>query len=200
MLAIPQILILAAGASKRMRGADKLLEVIDGVAQIRRIADMALDTGADVYVALSPDHPLRAAALRNLPLKVLQIADAAQGMAASIRTANAAIPAGPIMLLLADLPDITTADLQQMIAAYSDQTSILRGTAADGTPGHPVILPDWLRPELATLIGDKGAHAVLQRHATGVRHIALPANHAITDLDTPEDWAAWRAQMGRTVG
>jgi hypothetical protein len=23
--------------------------------------------------------------------------------------------------------------------------------------------------------------------------ITLPARHAVTDLDTPEDWAAWRA-------
>jgi hypothetical protein len=26
--------------------------------------------------------------------------------------------------------------------------------------------------------------------------VALPGLHAITDLDTPEDWAAWRARQG----
>jgi len=25
-----------------------------------------------------------------------------------------------------------------------------------------------------------------------IKHIALPGSHATTDLDTPEDWMAWR--------
>ena len=38
------ILILAAGASSRMRGADKLLQPIDGIPQIARIAKAAIAT------------------------------------------------------------------------------------------------------------------------------------------------------------
>ena len=194
MLAGPQIVILAAGAATRMRGADKLLEMVDGVPQIRRIACAAVATQAAVYVALPPDRPLRGAALRGLSVKRLTIADANLGMSASISGANAMIPPGPIMLLLADLPEITVADLLQMIAAHhANPDCILRGTSAQGIPGHPVILPDWARPELAMLTGDAGAAAVLKRHALTVRLIALPDRHATTDLDTPEDWVAWRA-------
>ena len=39
------ILILAAGASSRMRGTDKLLEEIDGQPQIRRITKEPLRPG-----------------------------------------------------------------------------------------------------------------------------------------------------------
>jgi molybdenum cofactor cytidylyltransferase len=197
MLLVPQIAILAAGAAKRMRGADKLLETVDDITQLRRIAHAALLTGTNVYVTLSSDYPLRDAALKGLAVIKLPVAEAAEGMSASIRVANAAIPSGPIMLLLADLPEITTADLRQMISAHNvERTRILRATSSQGVPGHPVILPNWVRHELKVLTGDSGAFPVLQRHAHAVRLVPLPGTHATTDLDTPEDWAAWRASRG----
>jgi molybdenum cofactor cytidylyltransferase len=49
---------------------------------------------------------------------------------------------------------------------------------------------------LMELTGDQGARAVLQRHADKILYTALPGQHATTDLDTPEAWAAWRASGG----
>lgn len=188
----PSILILAAGASSRMRGADKLLEPVEGVALLRLLAQRALATGVRVLVALPPDRPLRAAALEGLAVERITVAEAAEGMAASLRAGAAAVR-GPLMVLLGDLPEITTEDLQAMLAAGCETPeAILRATSAEGQPGHPILFPPALLPELATLSGDTGARAILGRH--GVRTIALPGCHATTDLDTPEDWAAWRAR------
>ena len=55
-----------------------------------------------------------------------------------------------------------------------------------------MIVPARLLPEMAALRGDTGARALMQSHP--VRHVALPGRRAVTDLDTPEDWAAWRAR------
>ena len=44
-------LILSAGYSTRMRGADKLLENIDGMTQLYRIAKAAAENG-DTYITL----------------------------------------------------------------------------------------------------------------------------------------------------
>jgi CTP:molybdopterin cytidylyltransferase MocA len=97
------------------------------------------------------------------------------------------------LVLLADMPEICTTDLEILLAAFQrDPDHILRATAADGAPGHPVVFPNWARAELLALEGDIGAKPVLKAHADAVRHVALPANHATTDLDSPEDWAAWR--------
>ena len=73
-----------------------------------------------------------------------------------------------------------------------DGASIIRATTEDGHPGHPVIFPAALLPEMAALRGDAGARDLLSRHP--VRFLALPGSRAVTDLDTPEDWAAWRAR------
>lgn len=191
----PEILILAAGASSRMRGGDKLLEQVDGQPQLTRIALAALATGAPVTVALPPDRPARNAALQGLPLRHVTVANPGDGMAASLIAGLAALPPdAPLLLLLADLPELTAADLTQFLQDWRETPDlILRATAQDGTPGHPVGFPAWAKPDLAALTGDAGARAVLQRHRDRTRPVALPHTHATTDLDTPEDWATWRA-------
>lgn len=190
-----QILILAAGGSTRMRGADKLTAEVEGQPLLRQLARRALASGLPVTVTLSPAHPDRRTALQDLPLTPLIVPDAATGMATSLRAGLAHLPPqAAVLLLLADLPEITTQDLTRMAAAHTATPDlILRATDAAGQPGHPVIFPPWARPDLMALSGDEGARAVLQRHAARLRLIALPDQHATTDLDTPEAWAAWRS-------
>jgi molybdenum cofactor cytidylyltransferase len=189
------ILILAAGASSRMRGRDKCLEVVEGTPLLRQVALLCLSTGCPVLVALPPDRPLRAAALDGLAVMQVAVPDPAQGMAASLVAGVAMVPKGAaVLLMLADLPEVTAQDLACVLGMAQDHPNrILRGAAADGTPGHPVLFPADLRAELLALTGDEGARSVLQRHKHWVLRVPLPDRHAVTDLDTPEDWAAWRA-------
>ncbi|WP_149789171.1 nucleotidyltransferase family protein [Lutimaribacter pacificus] len=189
------ILILAAGRSSRMGGADKMQESVDGAPLLAVMAARALATGLPVWVTVPAlSHP-RA---RVLPKGVtpVPVADADEGMAASIRAGVAALPGdvAAVMILPADLPDLSTQDLRLMADTY--RGGILRATAQDGTPGHPVIFPRTLFAELQRLSGDEGARGVLRAHAGILHLLALPAAHATTDLDTPGAWAAWRAARG----
>ena len=185
------ILIPAAGSSSRMRGADKLLELINNEPLLRRIAHAALTVTPDVIVTLRVNDPDRSTALQGLPVRILTVPDAASGMAASLRAGALHAKTDALMILPADMPDLTAADLQTMAAAQAQTPgTILRATDASGTPGHPVILPAALYSELAELQGDQGAREILTRHK--VHLIPLPGTHATTDLDTPEDWAAYR--------
>lgn len=191
------ILLLAAGASSRMGGTDKLLEKLDGEPLVRRMARHALASGLPLWVALpKAPHP-RHGALDDLPLTPVEVADAAMGMAHSIRAGINALPAHceAVMILPADMPELDTGDLARMQAAWraAPEGTTLRATGADGRPGHPVIFPACLFPSLAALSGDRGARALLDDPARQLRLVALPGRHALTDLDTPEDWARWRA-------
>lgn len=193
------ILILAAGASSRMGGRDKLMEDVGGQPLLRRVAEQAMASGLPVTVALPPDRPARSTALHGLTVTIVTVPDPTQGMAASLTASLSQIPTGAgIMLLLADLPELTTDDLAQLITLWqAESQAILRGAAADGTPGHPVLFPPDLRDDLMTLKGDEGARSVLVRHRARLRLVPLPDQHATTDLDTPEDWAAWRAAQAK---
>ncbi|WP_233192703.1 nucleotidyltransferase family protein [Acidimangrovimonas sediminis] len=197
------ILIPAAGDSRRMRGTDKLTQDVGGEALLRHIASAALATGQQVVVTLPPlRHPFhegRLAALAGLPVVVEQVDDAAEGLSASLR--KGMLPIGTtetqgVMVLLADLPEITAADLGTLIADFlTTPDRVLRATSTDGTPGHPVILPRRVFPQLAQLSGDAGARDILREEAKArrMRFRALPGQRATTDLDTPEAWEAWRA-------
>lgn len=182
------ILIPAAGASSRMKGADKLLELVEDQPLLRRQVLMALPL-APVIVTLRPDDP-RALVLQDLTLTILPVPDAATGLSASLRAAARMVRTA-LMILPADMPALTSADLATVIAAFDQapQTSH-RGASANGTPGHPVILPARYLPEIMLLSGDSGARSILARD--GVTLVPLPGDHATTDLDTPEDWARWR--------
>ena len=177
-----------------MRGTDKLLEVVDGQPLLTRITSTALATGAKVTVTLPPDRPLRKLALDGLAVTQIIVPDAVTGMAASLKAGFSATPPdAPILLLLADLPEITVDDLTLMLREWqATPEMILRGSAKDGKPGHPVCLPVWCRPDIAQLHGDEGARSVLSRYHDRLRLVTLPGTHATTDLDTPEDWALWR--------
>ncbi len=188
------IALLAAGFSSRMRGGDKLLETVDGTALLRLLATRGLAAGWPVAVTLPPGGAARRAALRGLPLDRLEVPDAATGMAASFRRLAAALP-GPLLVMLADMPEIETEDLRRFIAAHEAAPGrVLRATAASGRPGQPVLFPARLVPALAELEGDEGARSLLTDEE--VVAIPLQGDRAITDLDTPEAWAAWRARTG----
>ena len=105
--------------------------------------------------------------------------------------------AGPldgVMILPADMPDLATPALSDMIAQFRARPQmILRGGAGESGAGHPAVFPRDLWPALLTVTGDTGGRTVLQANAGRVRVIPLPGAMATLDLDTPEDWAAWRA-------
>jgi len=190
-----EILILAAGASRRMRGLDKLVLPIGAQPLIAHVARMALGTGCPVSVTLDPARPGRQAALSGIGVRHIAVPDPSGGMTASLQAGLAALPAtAPVMILLADMPDLTTADLTLLIGlARENPDLILRACAADGVPGHPVLFPPWVRPEIMALQGDPGPREVMRRHQARLRLVPLPGLRATTDLDTPEDWAAWQA-------
>ena len=188
------ILIPAAGASSRMRGADKLLEEVDGAPLLARQAARARATGCHVMVTLPPDKSARAAALHGAGVTLQTVENAAEGIAASLRAGAAAAlaqGAAGLLVLLPDLPEITTDDINTVLQAIDETDDIIRATAADGTPGHPTWFAAHVLPEFATLSGDLGAAHIMKAHR--VRLVALPGARATLDLDTPEAWAAWRA-------
>jgi len=191
------IVIPAAGASSRMRGRDKLLEQVAGQPLLARQARLALATGGPVLVTLRPGD----ARTKVLPGTVerREIPDAAEGLAASLRC-GAAWAQGQgltaLMVLLADLPELTMDDLQYVAAHYAqDPTQPCRATDDSGKPGHPVIFPAKHFEAMQKLHGDDGAKPLLAQDPP--RLCPLPDLHATTDLDTPEDWAAWRANQSR---
>ena len=195
------ILILAAGASSRMRGSDKLVQAVDGKPILRRVAEVALATGAPVSVTLPASAQAREAALSGLALTHVIVPDASLGMSRSlvrgVTEIGAAHPGKTdgIMVLPADMPGFTVAALIDLIAHFTnDPKAIWRGADEEGREGHPTIFPRDLWPSLAAVTGDEGGRAIIKANRDRVRLLPLPGHMATLDLDTPEDWAAYLGQ------
>lgn len=194
------ILILAAGASSRMRGADKLVEPFDGTPLLRRVVETAIATGAPVLVTLPPGYPARHAALEGITLTRIEVPDAALGMSRSLVRGVASLtgvgPKDGVMILPGDMPGFTTAALSDLIDRFRAEPQLIwRGGGPGGQSGHPAIFPRALWRALQEVGGDEGGRAVLQAHQDLVRILPLPGQMALLDLDTPEDWAAFRARQ-----
>lgn len=196
------VIVLAAGSSSRMRGDDKLMQIVDDQPLVARQAQLARAvTSGPVFVALPPEPHPRYAALNGLDVIAVPVADAAEGMGASIRTVFGALPqeAPAAMLMLGDLPDLTEDDLRSVLQAYeTDTTSLIwRGATEDGKPGHPIIFASELFSPLQQLKGDTGGREVIALAGDRIALVPLPDQRARMDLDTPEDWAQWREAQER---
>lgn len=198
MRAAPTIVIPAAGASSRMRGGDKLMEHVDGRPLLRLVTERALATGFAVRVALpSIDHP-RAQALAGLGTEVIAVADWADGMSATLKAAVAQIDTD-VMIVLADMPNITTAHIVALTAARDSTPNALiwRTQTPNGKAGHPTLFDRSLLPEFSALSGDQGAAPIIKSHANALCLMQVSDIDAHLDLDSPEAWDTFRATTGR---
>jgi molybdenum cofactor cytidylyltransferase len=191
-------IVLAAGASRRMRGRDKLLEPVAGRPALRRVAEVARASRADaVVVVLPPGAAARREALAGLDVAVVEAADWAEGMAASIRAGVAAAgKADAVVILLGDMPEVGAGDVDRLIAAFDPGAGreICRAVSEAGTPGHPVLFGRRYFAALAGLTGDAGAREVVRGAGERVAEVVTAGRGAVVDLDTPEAWEAWRGQ------
>ncbi len=194
------ILILAAGRSSRMRGRDKHLEEIDGVPLLRRLALAALELGEPVFVAIPAlPHP-RAEALEGLGMTLLAIPEAEEGMSGTLRGAVARLPQSEgFLLVLGDLAVIGTVEMRAVMAARADAPDklIWRGATETGEPGHPILFDASLVPRFAELSGDGGGEGLVKPLKAQTCLVPLPGRVARHDLDTPEDWDAFRKKTPR---
>ena len=192
------ILLLAAGASSRMKGRDKLVEDLGGEPLLRVMARRAAKAGP-LRVTVPRGNAARARALDGIDCQIVTL-PAGCTQSESL-TAGVAGLSGPVLVVLADMPEITAHDMHLLLALSAQAPdAILRAAGRDGTPGNPVLFPADLLPELQTIKGDKGARGLLKQHQARVHLVPLPDRRALTDLDTPEDWAAWRAAQGPQSG
>lgn len=190
------IILLAAGMSSRTGkdGFHKLLAEFDGVPLLRRMATAAADSEAtSVTVVLGHGHAELRNILSGIEVQMVVNPDFALGMASSIAVGFAATEAQDpdgIMMMLADMPAITTEHLDRMIKAFHDAgaISIVRAVS-DGKPGNPVILPRSLRDAVLEVQGDVGARHLIKSSTLPVINVEI-GRAAELDVDTLEEVAA----------
>ena len=181
-----------------MGGRDKLTETVAGMALLRLVATRALTTNASVGVALSVPGTEHRKCLSGLKVAQIDVVDADEGMAASIRTGVSHFENfDGVMILPGDMPDLLPDDFAEVLQQFNFQGGlrIIRATSSDGRQGHPVVFPRRYYADLKQLTGDVGAKSILERNSDQVIDVALAGDRALVDLDTAADWLSWQNKI-----
>lgn len=120
------------------------------------------------------------------------------GMLASLQAGLAAAPPAEWLLFaLGDQPALRpeTVDLLLREAALGlpEGQSIAVPSHA-GRRGHPLVLHDRHRAEIAALDPALGLRDLLRRRPEAIRHVEVADAGVLADMDTPEDY---RRELGR---
>lgn len=197
------IVLLAAGRSTRMGGPNKMLADADGQPLVVHAVKAALASQAvEIVVVLgNMADEVKAAITAAVPTVRLRFTvnpDFTQGISTSVRTGIAALgkDIDAAIVQLGDMPGVTSNMLDRLMAAFSpvEGRSICVPTVA-GKRGNPVLWARRFFTEMIKVEGDTGAKHLIGEHADQVCEVEMSGEAAITDIDTPEALAAWRARV-----
>jgi molybdenum cofactor cytidylyltransferase len=186
------LVVLAAGRASRMGegGRHKLLAEFEGEPLVRRSVRQAVEAKCGPVTVITGHRSAEVAeALSGLGAQVEENTDFAGGMASSLKVGLAAIEAQGLpgmMVLLADMPNVSSADIAALAKAYrkAGGKAIVRAVS-DGQRGNPVVLPAATFEALKALEGDIGARPVIESAGLAVIDVEI-GSAARLDVDTPE--------------
>ncbi|MEP6665421.1 MAG: nucleotidyltransferase family protein [Nocardioidaceae bacterium] len=161
-------ILLAAGAGTRLGRPKALVTDKAGRSWLARSTDALLDGGVEiVYVVLGAELDT---ARNEVPdgCIIVEAADWAEGMGASLRAGLHAVSLTPDVLraalvMLVDTPGVGPEVVARLMTKSAPD--VLARASYDGTPGHPVLLGrehwDGVRD---SVYGDHGARIYLEAH------------------------------------
>lgn len=184
-------LLLAAGPSSRLGQAKQLVR-FNEECLVRRVSRLLLEQDSmTVSVVVGAEHERVRKEIEDLPVTIVHNPEWEQGMGASISCGVRKITGDVdgFLLMVCDQWRLQGEDIAALVDAWkSDVSGILVASWHEGramVSGPPVIFPFKLRQELISVIRNRGARQVIDRHMDIARFVEL--ENAAHDLDRPED-------------
>ncbi len=181
--------VLAAGQSRRMGNANKLLEPLGGRPMVARVVDAIAGSNVrDVIVVTGHDAPNVRAALADTSVSLAHNHAFASGMSTSVRTGIDAIRSDvtAAIFVLGDMPRVQSAHLDQLLSAFdADADACIVVPVFGEQRGNPVLWSANHFEQMRRLTGDVGARSLLRRHAQHIRLVHMHDAGVLIDVDTP---------------
>lgn len=184
-------ILLCGGVAKRF-GTAKLLAAMpqDATPIGVRAARSLIEGAGNALAVLRAGDDALARALRDAGCEVVESADCARGMGASIAAGvKASRDAEGWLIALADMPRILPATHRAVVDALKRGAKLAAAVDATGRRGHPVGFSSEYFADLAALDGDQGARSVIERHRAWLEVVRVDDPGIFFDIDTPGDLA-----------
>ncbi|NML48227.1 nucleotidyltransferase family protein [Ramlibacter sp. G-1-2-2] len=184
--------VLAAGTSSRMDGANKLLLDVGGEPAIRRSVRIVLAAGVQETVVVTGHQGREVArAVLDLPVTVQpnlryedgQMRSVAAGVAALAQATDA------ILVCLGDMVLLEPADLRELMAMYEahPECSIVI-PRFEGARGNPIVFAASYAPEVAAGRRLIGCRKLAQQYPEETWYHEASHDRFTSDMDTPDDY------------
>ncbi|SIN63328.1 molybdenum cofactor cytidylyltransferase [Parasphingorhabdus marina DSM 22363] len=186
--------LLAAGQSLRFGEQDKLAQDLHGRKLGLHVAETLQNMDfADKIAIVSSDSCLCIPAWTNLGFDIVMNPEARAGMATSVALAARhaqQMEADGLLICLADMPFVSGALLDQLVAAFRNESTgaILCATEGDKR-SPPALFGSRHFAKLASLSGDAGARDLIAE-----ARVIAAAPHELTDIDTPAELEQWNGR------
>ncbi|MDJ0580235.1 nucleotidyltransferase family protein [Crocosphaera sp.] len=185
------VIILAAGASRRM-GQSKQLLPYKGQTLLNYITKCAIASlGNPVIVILGANAEKIKPELASLPINIIKNNHWNQGISSSIGCGIGYIQKQDLQIdgvvfLTCDQPFVSAKLIKQLIDAYYSNNKPIIASQYEETLGIPALFSHTFFPELMHLKGDRGAKKIINKYPDLVYVIDFPQGKI--DLDTLENY------------
>ncbi len=182
-------IILAAGGSRRF-GSPKQLAPWGDKTLLEHTVELALNSRVDrVIVVLGAEIEQSNQLLKNKSVDIVINEQWATGQSTSMQAGLKALPdqIQSAIILLVDLPKITTALINTLIERHQHSLPPLVWPEFEGKRGNPVLFDRRLFLELMQISGDTGGRPVLMAHQHEAQRVAVTDDGILQDVDRPED-------------
>ena len=138
------VILLAAGHSRRMGNVNKLLIPFEGIPMVRHIAQIYTSSFSYVHVVTGHKPQQIIAALSHVDVKILHNPLHKQGHNTSVEAGLMFLgnPQMPTLIALADQPYINQEDLIKLMGFHKTRSAgCITIPFYQGTRGHPIVIP-----------------------------------------------------------
>ncbi|MCL6217484.1 nucleotidyltransferase family protein [Zunongwangia pacifica] len=182
------VLMLAAGASRRMNGIKQILAFKDSTLLENALKTAKMSENDQVFCVLGANKEEIQQKVDFQDIEIIENTAWSDGLGKSIAVGVEAIQNYKdydlILVMLGDQPFISSVYLDKMISKFKENQSYIIATSYSGKPGVPALFPKKIFSELIKLSGDSGAKVILQHHENIIK---LEAENTF-DVDSPEDY------------
>ena len=185
--------LLAAGGARRF-GSQKLVTPVRGSPLIRHGADLLEQTTDHVVAVIGSDASIVRAALDGTAAEIVENPEWQGGLSTSLRRGVASVSplAEAVIIALGDQPDVKPEVVRRLVEVWRQTGQLIVTARYRGVRAPPVLLSRAVFGDVAALVGDVGAKAIMDQHPESVGYVDVDAD-VPRDVDSPGDVDAFSA-------
>lgn len=194
MLRKPRIalIILAAGKSTRFPG-NKLLARIGDEYMVEKVIKTVMKSRADEIIIVTGHESDKIESIvwgmRDDRIKLIHNPDYEEGQSSSVKRGVAEVmnEVDAVIIHPADVPFITSDDVNNLINLYEITNSTIIVASHKGRHGHPILFSRRLFKEIMNISEEKrGLKEVVEKHREEIVEVES-SPYTVVDIDTLED-------------